>query len=92
MKKLPNTLSKDGFTLTLVKRQGRAALYRQKGPGRGEEAFEVIIPNVYSRDFNGDQVEPYESYPGAGEWGRKGWTFLNKDKANQKLKELNEKK
>lgn len=92
MKKLPKTLTKDGFTLTLIKRQGRTAIYKQSRKGMYHVAYEVIIPNVYNRDFNGAEVEPYESYPGAGEWGRKGWTFLDSDKANNKLEEINESK
>lgn len=93
MKLLPKTLGKDGFDLTLVRREGRAAIYRQtlRGEERVPPAFEVIIPNVYSRNFSGP-CEPYESYPGGGEWGRKGWTFLSLEAAEAKLEALNARK
>lgn len=87
---LPASLGKAGFELTLVKRVGRVAIYRQHLPGGTptHDAYEVILPQIRETDHMGQAVEPYESYPAAESWGQKGWTVTTFDKAIEKLNEL----
>ena|SRR5438477_6046978 len=87
------SISKAGFELTLIKRAGRVAVYRQHLPGGNpdHDAYEVILPQVRNTNRKGHPVKPYECYPAAASWGKKGWTFTSLAKAVQKLKKLAQK-
>ena len=86
-------IRKGGFELTLIRRVGRVALYRQHLPGGNpdHDAYEVILPQVRNTNHEGEPVAPYEGYPTAESWGKKGWTFTSLAKAVQKLKKLPQK-
>jgi hypothetical protein len=90
---LPAVIRKGGFELTMVKRVGRIAIYRQHLPGGDpdHDAYEVILPQVRDTNHKGEPREPYEGYPAAESWGKKGWTFTDLAKAVQKLKQLAQK-
>jgi hypothetical protein len=87
---LPPVIHKAGFELTLIRRVGTVALYRQHLPGGkpDHDAYEVILLQVRNTNHQGQPVEPYEGYPAAESWGKKGWTFTDLAKAVQKLKQL----
>jgi len=87
---LPTVIHKGGFDLTLVRRAGRAAIYRQHFPrdNPAHDAYEVILPLSRTTNHKGQPVEPYEGYPAAESWGKKGWTFTELGKAVQKLEQL----
>jgi len=93
MTSLPTTVHKDKFELALVRRVGRVAIYRQHRPvgNPDHDAYEVILAQVRNTNHKGQPVGPYEGYPAAGSWGKKGWTFTDMAKAVQKLNELAEK-
>jgi hypothetical protein len=90
MRRLSTVIRKGGFELTLIRRVARVALYRQHLPGgdRDHDAYEVILPQVRNTDRKGEPVEPYEGYPAAESWGKKGWTFTDLAKAVQKFQRL----
>jgi len=90
MTPLPLVIRKAGFKRTLIQRLGRVAIYRQHFPGGNQDhdACEVILPEVRNTNHKGQPVEPYEGYPAAESWGKKGWIFTNLAKVIQKLKEL----
>ena len=71
MTPLPEVIRKRGFELTLVSRKGKAAIYRQHWPGGNpdNDAYEVILPRLLNTDFDGQPVEPHESYPESEAWG-----------------------
>jgi hypothetical protein len=93
MTPLPAVVGKAGLELSLIRRVGRAAIYRQHLPGGNpdHDAYEVILPQVRNTDYKGERVEAYEGYPVAESWGKKGWTFISLAKAVQKLKEVAQK-
>jgi hypothetical protein len=93
MTPLPSLIRKGGFELTMIKRVGQVAIYRQHLPGGNPEhdAYEVILPQVRNTNHEGEPVEPYEAYPSAESWGKKGWTFTGLAKAVQKFKQLAQK-
>jgi hypothetical protein len=93
MTPLPAVTRKAGFELTMVRRRGRVAIYRQhmRSGNPDHDAYEVILPQMRHTDHTGQPVEPYEGYPAAESWGQKGWTFTCLTKAAQKLKELAQK-
>jgi hypothetical protein len=93
MTPLPPVIRKAGFELTLIQCLGRVAIYRQHllGANPDHDAYEVILPQVRTTNHKGEPVEPYEGYPSAESWGKKGWTFTSLAKALQKLQELAQK-
>lgn len=92
MTSLQAVVRKAGFKLTLIRRLGRVAIYRQHLPDGNpdHDAYEVILPQVRHTNHNGEPVAPYESYPPAESWGKKAWTFTTVTKAVQKLKQLSQ--
>jgi hypothetical protein len=92
MTPLPTVICKGGFDLTLVRRGGRAAIYRQhfRGDSPNHDAYEVILPQCRNTNYSGQLIDPYKGYPPAESWGRKGWTFTSLGKAVQKLNRLAE--
>src|SRR5258707_15403262 len=93
MTPLPTLIRRGGFELTMVRREGRAAIYRQHLPGGNpnHDAYEVVLPQIRNTNHEGEPVEPYEGYPAAESWGKKGWTFTDLAKAVQKFQWLTEK-
>ena len=93
MTQLAAVVRKGGFELTMIRRKGRAAIYRQHLPGGNpdHDAYEVILPQMRDTNHEGEPVAPYEGYPTAESWGKKGWTFTSLAKAVQKLKQLPQK-
>lgn len=87
---LPVIMAKGGFELRMVRRQGRAAIYRQHLPGGNpdHDVYEIIMPESRNTNYKGEPVEPYEAYPSAESWGKKGWTFASLATAVQKLTQL----
>jgi hypothetical protein len=90
MTTLPAVIHKGGFKLTKVRRLGRAAIYRQHlaGSDPGHDAYEVILAQTRHTNYKGEPVEPYEGYPAADSWGKKGWTFTSFAKAVEKLEKV----
>jgi len=93
MRPLATTLRKGGLALTLVRRNGKAAIYRQHAPSGNpdNDAYEVILPRVLNTDFNGQPVEPHESYPESEAWGNRGWTFKTLSEAQRKVEKVSQK-
>jgi hypothetical protein len=86
---LPAVIHKGGFELSRVLRNRRVAIYRQHQPGSDpDHAYEVILPQVRNTNHKGELAKPYEAFPSAESWGKKGWTFRTLDKAFQKLLQL----
>ena len=90
MTRLAAVIRKGGFKLTTVRRVGRVAIYRQHLPGcnPATDSYEVVPPPIRNTNHNGQPVEPYETYPSAESWGKKGWTFTSLGKAAEKLGKL----
>jgi hypothetical protein len=93
MTPLGAVIHKDKLELALVRRVGKVAIYRQHRPGGNpdHDAYEVILAQVRNTNHKGETVDPYEGYPAAGSWGKKGWTFTDLAEAVQKLNELAQK-
>lgn len=93
MTPLPTTIHKDKLELALVRRVGRVAIYRQHRPDGNpdHDAYEVMLAQVRNTNHKGQPRDPYEGYPAAGSWGKKGWTFTDLPGAVQKLKQLAQK-
>ena len=94
MNPAPTTFTESGFSHEQRLRWKMIALYeRQKGGARHWEV--VILTPEIEKHFpatekhpNGRSTPAHERYPGAEEWGHKGWTFNGKDNAEAKYEEL----
>jgi hypothetical protein len=65
MTPLPPVIHKAGFELTLIRRLGRVAIYRQHWPGGNpdHDAYEVILPQVRNTNHEGQLVAPMKVIP-----------------------------
>jgi hypothetical protein len=90
MTPLAAVIRKNGFELRVMRRAGRAGIYRQHFPGSNpdHDAYELIVPQTRNTNYKGEPVKPYEGYPAAESWGKKGWTFTTLPEAVEKLKQL----
>lgn len=87
MKKLPETLTKNGYFYTLIRRDSYKAIYGQcHAPGTTPFAYEVF----YIREqkpfttIMGDvevSFEHKEIFPNNEEFGKNTWSILDKERA-----------
>lgn len=90
MKLLPEQFTSGGFLHTQLDRQGTLAIYRRsKGSHKHYEVIDIKSHNGYT--IAGRFIEPAETYPSAEEWGQRGWTCDSWERADEKLKELQDK-
>ena len=88
---LPKEFRRDGFNYRQIARQGDAAIYEQTWTGRSKPSpcWEVIrIRRREGFEIRGRLVEPAEVYPNSEAWGVDGFTFIDKDAAFAKLRDL----
>jgi hypothetical protein len=80
-----------GFHYKQVAREGRVAIYSQawseiKNPS---VAYEVVrIKALPDRMMFGKLVPAHEAYPGSEEWGERGWTYTDLDRAFARFRKL----
>jgi hypothetical protein len=90
-KPLPKEFRRDGFTHTLIAREGNVAIYEQCSIGSPDPSvcYEVIrIRRRESFQIEGRLIEASEIYPRPEDWGSNGWTMLSRDAAFDKLREV----
>jgi hypothetical protein len=88
MKLLKKTFSKDGFTFTQIKREGRVCIYEQVPDGGEFIAYEVIIIKYKKeRQINGKVLPAQEAYPSDSDWGKLAWTLKTLEKAKERFSE-----
>lgn len=90
---LPISFAKNGFSLHQIARDTNAAIYRQtrKGFSIEIEAFEVIRPVITTKAFIEGQWQscpPREIYPSAEQWGERGWTYQDRERAYARFDKL----
>lgn len=72
------TWRSDGFSLRVVDRAGNRLLVEKRGGKNGGNylGFEVAVVAPHGpREFAGRSIPAGESYPGAEDWGQRGWTY-----------------
>jgi hypothetical protein len=90
-KPLPKELRRDGFTYTLIAREGDVAIYEPCSIGSPDPSvcYEVIrIRRRESFQIDGKLIEAAEIYPRSEAWGNNGWTVLSRDAAFDKVREV----
>jgi hypothetical protein len=90
-KPLPTRFRRNGFTHTVIVREGDVAIYEHCWIGSPDPSvcYEVIrIRRRESFQIDGRLIEAAEIYPRSEAWGVDGFTFTDKDAAFHKLREL----
>lgn len=79
LRHLPTTLTRDGFLFTQVFRDGVIAVYEQRRPDVDHPVgFEVIRIRVGKAHPKDADQSPKERYPSSEEWGKFGWSYINR--------------
>jgi hypothetical protein len=87
-KKLKDKFIKNGFNFKLLKREGDKAIY-EKRKSKLNYCYEVILIARHDGYSLGENyLEPAETYPSSSQWGEKGWTFKDLNKAEEKFNNL----
>ncbi len=82
MKQLPSTFTKSGFDHQLLLRIGDVAIYRRNRVKSAVVHFEVVrIGRHNGYELAGNHIPAAETYPGAEQWGSKGWTYSDESHA-----------
>ena len=84
--KLKKVYEKKGYVAKRLKYAGDVFLYERSHSG-GKPHWEVVIAK---KNYSSLVSEPFV-YPSDADWGSKGWTFTNKEKANNKFNKLTNK-
>lgn len=88
MTTLPTQFTESGFTHEQIAREGDVCLYRRGKTGSEQFHFEVIRlrrHNGFTVPGKDIRIDPGETYPSAHQWGVRGWTFNQLDKAQEKF-------
>ena len=84
MKKLAEKYNKNGYQFELVERTGDVAIYSQHLENR-IVAYEVFEVQKYQeRIIAGKIIPASEATPSNEQWGIKGYTYWNLDRAKEK--------
>jgi hypothetical protein len=90
MQLLPEKFKKQGFDYEQIERNALTAIYSQSLDGQ-VMAYEVIRVTVApAGEIMGNPVVEREIMPGSEQWGIRGWTYWDLEKARDRAKELEE--
>lgn len=88
IKALPAEFEKLGFTFQQIDRKGRIAIF-ERFKGTLPHHFEVvIITDGKAYEIAGNKIPAAELYPSSEQWGKKGWTYAEKQDAMDKFNAL----
>lgn len=84
----PTTIVIKGIKLAQVKRVDNLAIYSITHPSGSLLGYEVVRLRVGKPHPKDKDQSPKEHYPSAEQWGSYGWTCLTLNRAEEKLREL----
>ena len=88
MKPLPDNFHSDGFDFRILRRGGDVALVVKSKPG-GTSSYEVVrLIHVPARQMFGRLVPAHEAMPASEQWGQRGWSYPDRDRAEAKYRKL----
>lgn len=88
MKPLPETFRQDGFDFTMLRREGRVAMFR-KAKSERNTGFEVVIVQWRpEHEWQGKIYPASEAMPGNELWGKQGWSQVTREAADARFREL----
>jgi hypothetical protein len=86
---LPTSFKDDGFTFTLIRREGDIALLSKTKPHYTRPSFEVV--RIVHRPAEMIKGKPYparEALPSTSTWGTYGWTYCTLEDALVRFNKL----
>jgi hypothetical protein len=91
IKKLPETVKKNGFCYDLIERDENRLIYAQKSHGLiiAYEVFKTRLSNPHpnaTEDLK--NYEKVESFPGNEEFGKRAWTYRTLEEAERRYQSL----
>jgi hypothetical protein len=90
MQLLPTKFKKQGFDYEQIERNALTAIYSQNLDGE-IRAYEVVrITVAPAGEIMGNPVVEREMLPGNEQWGIRGWTYWDLEKARARARELEE--
>lgn len=88
MQLLPTTFKKQGFDYEQIERNALTAIYSQSLDGQ-VMAYEVIrVMIAPAGEIMGNPMAEREIMPGNEQWGIRGWTYWDLEKARARAREL----
>jgi len=88
MRQLPQKLTRNGFTYTLVLRGKRSCIYEQSSRAN-IISYEVFIIRIMPEcEIFGKIIPEREVFPGNEDFGYRAWSIRDYEKAMLKFKEL----
>lgn len=93
MKTIPTTIKREGFTWTLLERDGMLAIYEQRKTYTDSVPdfvrYETVIIRNHTKDndFTGTKAGD-ERLPSPTEWGIYGWTYTTIEQAREKMSKI----
>jgi len=88
MTPLPDRFRSDTFDFRLLKRAAAVALL-SKSRTAGYVSYEVVkLVRVPDRQMFGRVVPAHEAMPASEQWGERGWTYSDRDRAEAKFAKL----
>lgn len=93
MKTIPTTIKREGFTWTLLERNGMLAIYEQRKTYSYDcpdfIRYEVVIVRKHNRDNDFVGTKAGDEYlPCPAEWGVYGWTYTTIEEAREKMSKI----
>lgn len=88
MTPLPDIFRNDSFDVRLLNRAGAVALLSKSKPA-GRVSYEVVrLIRVPEREMFGRVIPAHEAMPASEQWGERGWTYCDRDRAEAKFRKL----
>jgi len=85
---LPETFRNDQFDFRVLKRESNVALLAKAKPG-GTTSYEVVrLVRVTERELFGRVIPAHEAMPGSEQWGERGFSYCDRNRAEAKFREL----
>jgi hypothetical protein len=93
MREIPNSYYREGFTYTLLKRDGNVAIYEQRRtydtPDKDFVRYETVIIRKHTKDNDFVGTKAGDEYlPNPAAWGSYGWTYITFEQACEKMSKI----
>lgn len=86
MTTLPTTFNRDGFSCTVVRREGRVALVKVGSNPAHDHHEVVVIQLIKEKQWPDGTLTPaHEAMPANSQWGTFGWSYMTRAHAEEKF-------
>jgi hypothetical protein len=86
MTPLPQTFRRSGWDYKVLSRDGDVAVLEQTKAGCDTRYEVVVVQRHNGYEIGGKVMPPGEAMPSPEQWGRLGWTLMDRESAFKKSK------